>query len=228
MSAMHDPLRSILTTHGRLSVMVAVFACSTPSGTARSKDDCERFADKTEPVLLDLEHRSGVKLTHDSDPELLARCRRDLQRGHRAPEIDCVLAAADHTAVRMCLGRAIAGPAEAPRAQRRLRRMAEDLELNWSGAFPVGEAPLTPPTHCCDAPGHECVLKREDWTAPVWDALGFPLDEPPITQFAYTSGGPTMKAIAVDDPRCDGHTITFTMTGKIERGKPVFEITGPK
>jgi hypothetical protein len=221
MSTIHDPLRSIL------AIMVAMVGCSTRSATSSSKDDCERFADKTEPVLLELDHRSGVKLRLDSDPERLARCRRELKQGHRAPEMDCVLAAADEGAVRTCIGRAIAGPAEAPRAQRRLRRMAADLELNWSGAFPVGYAPLTPPEHCCDAPGHECVLKREEWTAPVWDALGFPLDEPPITQFAYTSGGVTMTAIAVDDSRCDGHTLTFAMTGKIEGGKPVFAITGP-
>jgi len=105
------------------------------------------------------------------------------------------------------------GKSKASEATLTLRRLghAAQAYYNERGAYPVGEAPLTPSAPCCMGPGAWCESTPADWMTPAWQALDFQISEHHRYQYSYTSDGQTMRALAVGDLDCDTVMVTYTL-----------------
>ncbi len=207
-----------------VSVLAMLAACS-------KGDDCERFVDKSMPVLADLMKKAGRDGPGLQRAALLEQCRKG--EAKKDPAFACVLAAADQAAVSACYAKAFAAYADAGKqseAKLVLHRIAKNLKLHHvqSSAFPTGKAGPTPPTRCCDGPDKQCAAVL-DWTAdPVWSKIEFQLDEPSRFQYSYESDGATATVLAVGDLDCDGTAITYTLKVWIpDDGLPKHEIVDP-
>jgi len=106
---------------------------------------------------------------------------------------------------------------------RRIEKLTKAYYLE-NGKYPVGEATLTPPESCCDAPTHKCT---GDWSQPTWKLLGFAIDQPSLFQYSYTSDGQTFTANAVGDLDCDGTPVIYVARGTIVNGAPSVTIVTP-
>jgi hypothetical protein len=113
-----------------------------------------------------------------------------------------------------------------------------DLELNklgknakvyyiTNGAFPAGDAPLTPSEPCCQGPNAKCVSAASAWQNPVWTALDFQIDMPSLFQYRYHSDGKTIEAEAIGDLDCDGNAITYKLVVDAPNGTPTMQIERP-
>ncbi len=88
------------------------------------------------------------------------------------------------------------------------------------GAYPVGDAPLTPATACCPQPDKKCPTDPAAWRVAPFAALGFRIDEPHAFQYAYTGTRNTFTARAVGDPGCTGKPVEYRIEGRMQQGNP--------
>jgi Tfp pilus assembly protein PilE len=115
-------------------------------------------------------------------------------------------------------------------ASLQLNKLAKLAKLAYSetSAFPVGDAPLTPPQPCCGQPNNHCAAVPELYAASaVWKALDFQIDEPTLYQYSYRSDGQRFVARAVGDLDCDGQMVTYELTGSVDNGNPSVTLTEP-
>src|SRR5262249_44354772 len=80
--------------------------------------------------------------------------------------------------------------------------------------FPKGTLGPTPPLGACCGKGGKCMPYADEWTDPIWRALGFSIDDPHYFAYSYTSDGQTFTARANGDLNCNGVYSTFEMLGK--------------
>jgi hypothetical protein len=114
---------------------------------------------------------------------------------------------------------------EAKRTMNRLGHFAKDTYVS-AGAFPIGDAALTPAVPCCAGLDHKCPPAA--WaTDKVWSALDFWIDHPTYFQYGYHSDGKTFTATAVGDLDCDGAAITYTLNGEVHDGKVTVQLLEP-
>lgn len=188
-------------------------------------DDCQKVYERSKPILVELAKAAGKTLTDADLAQGLASCR---QASKRDPLMDCVLAAADEAAVRVCwktgledyrtASAAIEGKVGIHSLERQLKYAFAD-----HGAFVAGKVGLTPKTPCCSRPQQTCQVDPADWSDPVWRALDFTPGAPSRFRYSYESNGKTATATAVGDLACDGHPLTLTLTAKIDHGNVVTE-----
>jgi type IV pilus assembly protein PilA len=95
------------------------------------------------------------------------------------------------------------------------------------GAFPIGDAPLTPARSMCENHG-----KRDTdmtvWDQEMWKKLDFLPEEPTLFQYRVHSDGKTLEAEAVGDLDCDGITISYKMHAVGGAGTPVVTFEEPQ
>jgi hypothetical protein len=51
------------------------------------------------------------------------------------------------------------------------------------------------------------------------------IDEPVQAQYSYQSDGTSFVARAVEDPSCEGNTLTFEAIGRVVDGQPVVTVS---
>ncbi|MBL9018447.1 MAG: hypothetical protein JNL83_29945 [Myxococcales bacterium] len=114
-------------------------------------------------------------------------------------------------------------------AELRLNQIAKSAKVYYieNAAFPAGEAPITPPTACCDGPDRTCAPAGAGWMNEAWSKLDFSIDEPTLFQYRYRSDGKTLEAEAIGDLDCDGNTITYKLHMTAEQGNPTATIEAP-
>jgi hypothetical protein len=112
-----------------------------------------------------------------------------------------------------------------------LNKLAKYLKATYAqtSALPIGTAPLTPATPCCDGPGHKCNDPAAWANQPVWKELDFSIDDAHLFRYDYSStDGKSFVAHAVADLDCDGETVTYTLSGAPEGDMLKVQITGPE
>jgi hypothetical protein len=106
------------------------------------------------------------------------------------------------------------------------------IEYTSSGAYPIGQAPLTPAAGCCAqnfGGRHKCEPDPRQFATPVWQSLDFQLDRPHYFQYTYEStDGQSFTATAVGDLDCDGTTVTYVLEGKVVNGAPTIRLVEPR
>jgi type II secretory pathway pseudopilin PulG len=95
-----------------------------------------------------------------------------------------------------------------------------------NAAFPIADAPLTPPASCCSTQG-KCPPAGAGWLNEAWTKLDFQIDEPTLYQYRYHSDGKTFDAEAIGDLDCDGIEVTYKLHGEVDQGNPTMTITEP-
>lgn len=110
------------------------------------------------------------------------------------------------------------------RAMEEGKRFLEILGANakaaWArdGYLPTVTVPLTPATDCCTEGNdgdRRCTPNIAYWSATPWPDLDFAVEQHHYFQYSYTStDGKAFTATAVGDLDCDGHRITYTLTGE--------------
>ena len=110
-----------------------------------------------------------------------------------------------------------------------LLRMAKSAKAEYAanGAFPVGDAPLTPATPCCQGTNGTCDPAGAAWGKELWTKLDFQIDEPTRFQYRAHSDGKTLDAEAIGDLDCDGVSITYKMHATGDAGIPVVTFEEP-
>jgi type II secretory pathway pseudopilin PulG len=112
-----------------------------------------------------------------------------------------------------------------------LNRLAKYLRAIYAAnsAVPIGTAPLTPATPCCDGPDHKC-FDPAAWTdQAVWKELDFSVDEAHLFRYDYAStDGKTFVAHAVADLDCDGEVVTYTLSGEPDGDMLKVHMSGPE
>ncbi len=213
-----------------LALALLLVACSkkAPAG-----DECQRVVDKTFPIIAEMAKGVGKEMKAEDKAKMLDKCRVSLKEGHRDPAMDCVLSAADEAAVRVCIKQGMgsyAAKSKALEAKMMIKRLERELKAKVAetGEYPAGKTALTPATPCCQMPDQICKPSSSDWSVPVWQSLDFAVEDPSHFQYSYDSDGKTVTAVATGDMQCDGHAETFTLTGKIENGTAVLELTEPQ
>ncbi len=153
----------------------------------------------------------------------------------------CVIAARSREAVEACQKlRQTAAKGGAEEYVQKSKRIEADLNLDRlkkslkvhfveMATFPVGSAPLTPSTPCCEGPNHTCAPNPAEWAGnPVWEALDWTVDDPHYFQYSYEAKEPTVAiARAVGDLDCDGTTVTYELRCEAPDGNPVCTVTSP-
>ncbi len=131
-----------------------------------------------------------------------------------------------------------AEPAPArPEAEAQLEAIQQGVKAYYieNAGFPLGEAPLTPATPCCDSDrtDRKCAPDVAQWTSAdpdkpsIWDELSFSIDEPHLYRYAYNGTATAFTAIAVGDLDCDGTESTFTLEGTVKDGEAKFQVHKP-
>ena len=208
-----------------VSALAAGPACSKESG-----DDCERAVRKMSRLKEKAAERRRKQRAEappaDEFQREVAKCRELLQarrigaKAHRV-SLDCVLAASDDGALLDCMRRGRTSEAEVVLARIGERAVAQHQR---NAAFPSGTVGPTPSEASCRG-GMEGVVP--DWSAPLWQTLGVDFIDPLQFQFTYTGTADGFVATAEGDLDCDGATITYTLTGKVVRGKPETTLERP-
>ncbi len=96
-----------------------------------------------------------------------------------------------------------------------------------NSAFPVVDAPLTPPTKCCEGPHGKCDPAGAGWLNEGWTKLEFQIDEPTLYQYRVHSDGKTLDAEAIGDLDCDGTEVTWKLHVEAVQGNPAATLTEP-
>lgn len=99
-----------------------------------------------------------------------------------------------------------------------------------TAAFPVGSAPLTPSTPCCEhKPDYKCPAATAEWIdSPIWSALDFEVAEPGYYRYSYEStDGKVAVVKAVGDLDCDMTTAEFVLRCEAPDGNPSCTVTKP-
>lgn len=94
-----------------------------------------------------------------------------------------------------------------------------------NSAFPIGDAPLTPATPCCQGKSGKC--EPAAWQDKLWTELDFQIDEPTRFQYRAHSDGKTLDVEAVGDLDCDGITVTYKMHAVSADGNAVVTFEEP-
>ena len=121
--------------------------------------------------------------------------------------------------------------AKSSEASLQLNRLAKYLKASYAqtSTLPIGAAPLTPTTPCCQGPHGKCAEPAAWVNQPVWKELDFSIDDPHMFRYDYTStDGKTFVAHAVGDLDCDGEVVTYTLTGAPEGDMLKVQISGPQ
>jgi type II secretory pathway pseudopilin PulG len=111
-----------------------------------------------------------------------------------------------------------------------LNRLAKYLKATYAqtSKLPIGTAPLTPSTPCCEGPNHKCGDLAAWASQPVWKELEFSIDDAHLFRYDYTStDGKTFVAHAVADLDCDGETVTYTLSGEPDGDMLKVHMSGP-
>ena len=110
-----------------------------------------------------------------------------------------------------------------------LNKLARMIKVTYAvnDALPVGEAPLSPATRCCEGPDGKCPVDAAAWQHPIWQALEFQIDEPSRYQYRYASDGKTAVVEAVGDLDCDGQTAAYRLDVTTAGGSASVSITPP-
>ena len=110
-----------------------------------------------------------------------------------------------------------------------LLRLAKASQAYYieNSAFPVGDAPLTPATPCCQGTSGKCDPAGAAWQQELWTKLDFQIDEPTRFQYRVHSDGKTLDAEAIGDLDCDGISITHKMHAVGGAGTPVVTFEEP-
>ena len=111
-----------------------------------------------------------------------------------------------------------------------LNKLAKSAKVYYieNAAFPIADAPLTPPEPCCAGPKAKCPPAGAGWLNEAWTKLDFQIDEPTLFQYRYHSDGKVLTAEAIGDLDCDGTMITYTLQVTSDaRGNPTVTLTEP-
>jgi hypothetical protein len=212
----------------------AAGSAATGAGSA-SAGDCARYLERSRGPLQQLAKDMGKPLAPGFDKQFLDTCQASDKAGHRDPSMTCVLAAADDAAVGACWTAAMkkykdrGRQLEATLQLDKLGRAAK-AAFDKTGAYPIGEAPLTPTTPCCAQDfdkAKRCAMVDADWAAPIWKTLGYAVGMPFQFQYSYKGDGKHFIATAVADLDCDGHPVKYTLTGLVNAGKPTLTLVEP-
>ena len=123
--------------------------------------------------------------------------------------------------------------AKTSEAMLQLNKVGKNAKSQYSVTtrFPQGTAAVLPGADgtACAAPGGRFAAMGSAWSAdPVWEELGFQIDDPSLFSYHYASATPTTgQALAVGDLDCDGTTIAYTLDLSVADGVPVAIITPP-
>jgi hypothetical protein len=112
-----------------------------------------------------------------------------------------------------------------------LNRLAKYLKATYAqnSALPIGAAPLTPATPCCDGPNHKCFDPTAWEKQAVWKQLEFSVDDAHLFRYDYTStDGKSFVAHAVADLDCDGQVVTYTLSGEPDGDMLKVHMSGPE
>jgi hypothetical protein len=208
-----------------------VVALAAGCGASKPADDCQKFVDKSAPVLRELGKAAGKTIDQKQLDEMATACRKrkadGKDHGKDQGMFDCVLAAADQAAVATCLQGGFTDYASASKkteADLLLNRLGKGAKSFYviNGAFPVGTAALTP--ECCAQPGGKCQPDPAIWTG-VWAELEFMIDDPYRFRYEVTSTADKLEARAVGDLDCDGETIELKLTVTAPDGTPKVELS---
>jgi type IV pilus assembly protein PilA len=117
-------------------------------------------------------------------------------------------------------------------AQLRLNILMKNQKVafNMDGKYPTVTAPLTPAVSCCqsNAGGKgQCAGGDPQWQGKQWMALDFTIEDPHRFRYSMESTADRFVAKAVGDLDCDGKEITYTLTGSVKDGKPLFQLDSP-
>jgi type II secretory pathway pseudopilin PulG len=118
-------------------------------------------------------------------------------------------------------------------AQLELQKIGKAATVHYTinGAYPIGQASLTPAADCCAqnfGGRRKCAPDPSQFATPVWQALEFEVDEPHYYRYAYEStDGRSFTATAVGDLDCDGTTVTYTLEGDASSGSPRTRLAEP-
>ncbi len=98
-----------------------------------------------------------------------------------------------------------------------------------SSEFPRGTAATLPAGPCCKGPNAKCAADPASFQHdPVWQRLGFSIDEATRFQYSYTGDGKSFTATAVGDPECNGSAETWTLNGSVDStGNPSINLVAP-
>lgn len=210
----------------RLATLL-VFVTAVGCGGDANKDDCQRFLDKTRPIMADMAKQAGKPFDKEAEAKLLAECRGADFKG--APVKDCVLAAKDDAATRACFSMAIrkyADKSKATEAQLQLNKLSKNLKVAYvtNATYPVGKAAPTPATESCKGYEPDAAQWAND---PIWSALDFQIDEKHLFRYAYESDGTKATVLATGDLDCDGTAVTYRLEMTSQDGAPVANIITP-
>lgn len=194
--------------------VIALAACK--SGKSARKDvTCDDVRHKPGWVS-DEEAPEFLRYCQDHPDEFTQAFMRCLVDARTDAELD---ACGDLNAI---VGDPVRSPAEEAQAQLARIEQAAKAYFVESAKFPAGTAALTPATPCCDQRDGVCQPDPAPWSAEPWRTLDFDVYEPTPFRYAYEGTDTTLTATAVGDPECDGTTVTFSVTGTVEDGAPVF------
>ena len=142
----------------------------------------------------------------------------------------CVVAAADHAAIRACgeqFGQQVAKPSE---ALVQLPRIASGALAAWKrdGAVPQETIGPTPSMSCCaqSNSSQPCAPQPALWS--TWRALAFEMSGPFHLQYAYASAGKDAFTVtSIGDYDCDGIIVMHVLHGRIVGGDLQVQIDEP-
>ena len=220
----------------RMTKFVTVVAVML-AGCGGGGDECQRFFDKTRPLLEKMAKENGKSLSDADAAKFVEKCRQAKKDGKEGEEekamTKCVLDANGEAAIAACMAPAFGS------YMKKSKKSEADLQLNKLGkmaklafiensAFPTGTAPLTPAESCCKAgTGGKCTPNPADWKQPAWEALDFQIDEPHYFRYSVESDGKKLVAKAVGDLDCDTTEVTYTLNVTSESGNPTAVIAAP-
>ncbi|HVV87874.1 MAG TPA: hypothetical protein VHE35_32765 [Kofleriaceae bacterium] len=240
---MSDARQTIDRRVPRASLVLAAAAFAAGGAACDSAPSCEKAVTHAGEIreLDPFDLREGIKRCED-------------QRWSDATR-SCIMKAKDRDALDECAARSHAGAGSNPvgydeeekraRAvgladyEKRSRQTEAELNLNLlekelmeyyaeNDAFPEGDTGPTPPTACCEGPGHKCAPDAMLWQGSAWSKLSFSVDEPSFYQYTYTSIDSTHVTIeATGDLDCDGETANYLMHCDADGGTPSCSILRP-
>ncbi|MDX2089318.1 MAG: hypothetical protein SFX73_15795 [Kofleriaceae bacterium] len=211
--------------------MILVTMLAASAGCGGKGDDCQRFVDKSKPVLLGMGKDAGREVGEKELAQMVSICRSS-DKAKADPVMKCVLDAKDESGVRACYGTAFGdymSKAKRSEAELMLNSLSHIAKAEYvtNSEFPKGKAGPTPAKACCEQPEHKCAVV-DDWAKdPVWTALGFSVDQPGMFQYTYESDGQTAKVTATGDLDCDGNFVTYTLEASAKDGEPQTTVTKP-
>jgi hypothetical protein len=214
--------------------MVLVLMLAAAAGCGGKSDDCQRFVDKSKPVLLGMGEAMGGRTIGEKELAQMVEMCRTRANAKNDPVMKCVLDAKDADSVRACWSFAFGDYQAAGKkseAELMLNRLGKNAKVAFvtDSTFPQGKVGPTPAKACCEQPDHKCAFSLDDWTKdPVWTALDFQIDGPGYFQYTYESDGANAaKATAIGDLDCDGTTVTYTLELSAKDGNSEMKLTRP-